>query len=114
MQNCFIITNITKIAWANLRFSRTLSSGHLHAILGLDSLLFSEILIRKSIKETSLRSYGRISFYVIVNDPKGGSEVMARLTEKGRDEIINLSYSGKEKRELKRLVKRIDSLPKNR
>jgi DNA-binding MarR family transcriptional regulator len=44
----------------------------------------------------------------VVNDPKGGSEVLLKLTEKGRDEIIDLFYSGKEKRDLKRLLKRFD------
>jgi malate/lactate dehydrogenase len=44
----------------------------------------------------------------VVNDTKGGSEVLLKLTEKGRDEIIDLFYDGKEKRELKRLVKRLE------
>jgi hypothetical protein len=33
---------------------------------------------------------------------------LLKLTEKGRDEIIDLFYDGKEKRELKRLVKKLD------
>ena len=44
----------------------------------------------------------------VVNDPRGGSDALLKLTEKGRDEIIDLFYDGEEKRELKRLVKRFD------
>jgi hypothetical protein len=33
---------------------------------------------------------------------------LLKLTEKGRDEIIDLFYDGKEKRELKRLIKKAD------
>ena len=44
----------------------------------------------------------------VVKDPEGSSDVLLKLTEKGRDEIIDLFYDGKEKRELKRLVKRFD------
>ncbi len=44
------------------------------------------------------------------NDPKGVSEVKVHLTEQERDNIIDLFYSGKEKRELKRLIKKFDSI----
>ncbi len=47
------------------------------------------------------------------NDPKDTSEVIVHLTERERDNIIGLFYSGKEKRELKRLVKKLDSQLKN-
>ena len=60
--------------------------------------------VKTMLKE--LQKYG--SFFSVVNDPKGGSEVLLKLTEKARDEIIDLFYSGKEKRELKHLIKRFD------
>ena len=44
----------------------------------------------------------------VVNDPKGGSEVLLKLAEKGRDEIIDLFYDGKEKKELKGLIKKAE------
>jgi hypothetical protein len=44
----------------------------------------------------------------VVNDPEGGSDVLLKLTEKGRDEIIDLFYDGKEKREIRRLIKRLE------
>src|SRR5208283_1208723 len=44
------------------------------------------------------------------NDPKDISEVKVHLTEQERDNIIDLFYSGREKRELKRLIKRFDSI----
>lgn len=71
----------------------------------LDSKVECETLLKELQKDSS--------FFSVVNDPKGGSEVLVKLTEKGRDEIIDLFYSNKEKRELKRLVKRLYSLPKN-
>ena len=43
-------------------------------------------------------------------DPEGDSEVIVHLTEQERDNIIDLFYSGKEKRELKRLVKKFDAI----
>jgi len=58
-----------------------------------------------------LQKDGSFSF---VNNPKGGSEVIVYLTKKGRDVIINLFYSNKEKRKLKRLFKRFDLQPKKR
>jgi len=44
--------------------------------------------VKTMLKE--LQKYG--SFFRVVNDPKGGSEVLLKLTEKGRDEIIDLFY----------------------
>jgi hypothetical protein len=43
-------------------------------------------------------------------DPKGDSEVIVHLTEQERDNIIDLFYSGKEKKELKRLLKKFDAI----
>lgn len=69
----------------------------------LDSKVDSETLLKELQKDGS---------FSVVNDPKGGSEAIVYLTEKGRDVIINLFYSNKEKRELKRLFKRFDLQPK--
>jgi len=66
----------------------------------LDSKVDSETLLKE------LQKDGSFSFV------KGGSEAIVYLTEKGRDVIINLFYSNKEKRELKRLFKRFDLQPK--
>jgi hypothetical protein len=63
-------------------------------------------------RETLLREMQKDEFFRVDNDPKAGSEAMVHLMEKGRDEIIDLFYSNKEKRELKRLFKRIDLQPK--
>jgi hypothetical protein len=41
-------------------------------------------------------------FFRVVNDPKGGSEVILQVTEKGRDSIIGVFYSKSQQRELKR------------
>lgn len=60
-------------------------------------------------RKTMIKELQNDDSFSIVNDPKGGSDVLVKLTEKGRDEIIDLFYSGKEKRELKRLVKRLDT-----
>jgi hypothetical protein len=62
----------------------------------------------KEDRETFLKELQKDGSWSVVKDPKGGSEVLLKLTEKGRDEIIDLFYSGKEKRELKRLLKRFD------
>jgi hypothetical protein len=60
-------------------------------------------------RETMLKELQKDGSWSVVNDPKGGSDALLKLTEKGRDEIIDLFYSGKEKRELKRLVKRLET-----
>ena len=48
-------------------------------------------------------------FIRLENYPEGNSEVIVHLTEQGRDEIVDLFYSKKEKKELRRLFKRFDS-----
>ena len=62
----------------------------------------------KEDRETMLNELQKKGSWSVVNDPKGGSDVLLKLTEKGRDEIIDLFYDGKEKRELKRLIKKAD------
>jgi hypothetical protein len=42
-----------------------------------------------------------VGSFSVVNGPKGGSEVLVKLTDKGRDEIIEFFYSGKEKKSVK-------------
>jgi hypothetical protein len=59
-------------------------------------------------RETMLKELQKDGSWSVVNDPKGGSDVLLKLTEKGRDEIIDLFYDSKEKRELKRLIKKAD------
>ena len=66
----------------------------------------------KENRETFLKELQKDGSWSVVNDPKGGSDVLLKLTEKGRDEIIDLFYSGMEKRELKSLLKIIDHQPK--
>jgi len=46
-------------------------------------------------------------FWSVVNDPKGGSDVLLKLTEKRRMKSM-ASSMGKEKRELKRYLKEMD------
>ena len=72
------------------------------------SSLFDDVDSKEE-RETILKELQKdVSFCSVVNDPEGGSEVLVKLTEKGRDEIINLFYDDKEKRELKRLIKKAD------
>src|SRR5665647_2959485 len=52
----------------------------------------------KEDRETILKELQKDGSWSVVNDPKGGSDVLLKLTEKGMDEIIDLFYSGKEKR----------------
>ena len=75
------------------------------------SSLFND-LDSKVDRETLLKELQKDGSFSVVNDPEGGSEVLVKLTEKGRDEIIDLFYSGKEKIGLKRLFKIIDHQPK--
>lgn len=71
------------------------------------SSLFDDIDSKKE-RETILEELQKDGSWIVVNDPKGDSDVLLKLTEKGRHEIIDLFYWGKEKRKLKRLIKRID------
>lgn len=80
----------TLLCWSGISFSS----------LFKDSEVDRESLLRELQQDDSFR---------VVNDPKGGSEVMLCLTKKGRDEIVDVFYSKKEKRELKRLFKKLDS-----
>jgi len=62
----------------------------------------------KENRETFLKELQKDGSWSVVNNPEGGSDVLLKLTEKERDEIIDLFYDGKEKRELKRLIKKAD------
>ena len=44
------------------------------------------------------------------NNPRDASEVIVHLTEQGRDAMVDLFYSKEEKKELKRLFKKFDSI----
>jgi hypothetical protein len=80
-----------------------------YALACYSGLMFSSLFHDyKGDRETILKELQKDGSWSVVNDPKGGSEVLLKLTEKGRDEIIDLFYSGKEKRELKRLLKIMD------
>ncbi len=59
-------------------------------------------------REKAVREFQKDDCFKIVPDPEGGSEVIVYLTEKGRDQMIGIFYSEKEKRELKRLFKQMD------
>jgi hypothetical protein len=76
--------------------------------ISLASLFENEDLGSKVDRETLVKELHNDDSFSIVDDPKGGSDVLLKLTEKGRDEIIDLFYDGKEKRELKRLIKKAD------
>jgi hypothetical protein len=65
-------------------------------------------------RDSFLRELQEGGLVRLVNDPKGGSEVMVHLTEKGRDEFIDTSYSNKAKKELKRILKIIDKEKKDK
>ena len=77
-----------------------------HSGIGVSSL-FHDVNSKEK-RETILKELQKDDSWSAVNDPKGGSDVLLKLTEKGRDEIIDLFYEGKEKRELKRLLKIMD------
>ena len=51
----------------------------------------------KEDRETMLKELQQTGSWSVVNDPKGGSDVLLKLTKKGRDEIIDLFYDDKEK-----------------
>ncbi len=71
------------------------------------SSLFDDFDYKKD-RETILKELQKDGSWNVVNDPKGGSDALLKLTEKGRNEIIDLFYEGKEKKELKRLLKIMD------
>jgi hypothetical protein len=80
-----------------------------HTLAVLSGIMFSSLfddLDPKVERETMLKELQKSGSWSVVNDPKGGSDVLLKLTEKGRDEIIDLFYDDKEKRELKRLIKK--------
>ncbi len=60
-------------------------------------------------RESILRELRADDAFRIIEDPKGSKDFVVRLTEKGRDSMIGLFYSCGEKRQLKRLFKKIDS-----
>lgn len=74
------------------------------------SFFFEDKHIQKMDRATFLKELQETGAYKLEKDPNGGSEVIVHLTEKGRDEIINLFYAGNEKRELKQLIKKLDAL----
>lgn len=74
------------------------------------SSLFDDVDFSKVDRAAFLKELQEGSSYRLENDPKDTSEVIVHLTEQGRDEIVDLFYSGKEKKELKRLFKRFDSI----
>jgi DNA-binding MarR family transcriptional regulator len=77
------------------------------------SSLFEDIIFSKMDRTAFLEEFKGLEesgFVRLENDPKGTSEVIVHLSEQGRDEIVDLFYSGKEKKELKRLFRRFDSI----
>jgi DNA-binding MarR family transcriptional regulator len=74
------------------------------------SSLFEDIDFSKVDRTAFLKELQEGGSYRLENDPKDTSEVIVHLTEQGRDEIVDLFYSGKEKKELKRLFKRFESI----
>ena len=72
------------------------------------SSLFSNVKSQAE-RESILRELQADDAFRIINDPKGSEDFVVRLTEKGRDSMIGLFYSYREKRQLKRLFKKIDS-----
>ncbi len=65
-------------------------------------------------RESMLKELKEDDCFRIIEDPKGGSEAIIKLTEKGRNEIIGLFYSKSQQRELKRLFKKIDPFMSNK
>jgi DNA-binding MarR family transcriptional regulator len=61
-------------------------------------------------RDAFLKELQESGFINLENDPKGTSEVIVHLTEQGRDEIIDHLYSKEEKKELKLIFKRLDSI----
>lgn len=65
-------------------------------------------------RESMLKELKEDNCFRIIDDPKGRSEVIIQVTEKGRNEIIGLFYSKSQQRELKRLFKKIDPFMSNK
>jgi hypothetical protein len=61
-------------------------------------------------RTAALKELQESGFIWLEDDPKGASEVIVYLTEERRDEMDDLFYSKKGKKELKRLFKRFDSI----
>jgi hypothetical protein len=61
-------------------------------------------------RERILNKLKKDDCFRIIDDPKGSSEAIVQVTEKGRDSMINLFYSEKDKRMLKRLLRRLDAV----
>ena len=76
------------------------------------SSLFEDKDFFKVDRAASLKELQESGFIRLEDDPKGTSEVIVHLTEQRRDEIVDLFYSKKCKKELKRLFKRFDSILK--
>jgi hypothetical protein len=70
------------------------------------SSLFEDIDFSKVDRADFLKELQEGGSYRLENDT---SEVIVHLTEKGRDEIVDLFYSKEEKRELQRLFKKFES-----
>ncbi len=73
------------------------------------SSLFEDIDFSKVDRSAFVKELQEGGSYRLENDPKDASEVIVHLTEKGRDEIVDLFYSTEEKKELKRLFKKFES-----
>ena len=65
-------------------------------------------------RESILRELQADDAFRIIKDPKGSKDFVVRLTEKGRDSMVGLFFSCGEKRQLKRLFKKIDSYMSDR
>ncbi len=65
-------------------------------------------------RESMLKELTEDDCFRIIDDPKGCSEDIIQVTEKGRNEMIGLFYSKSEQRELKRLFKKIDPFMSNK
>jgi len=64
------------------------------------SSLFEDINFSKMDRTAFLEEFKGLEesgFVRLENDPKGTSEVIVHLSEQGRDEIVDLFYSGKER-----------------
>ena len=77
------------------------------------SSLFPDVKSQAA-RESILRELQADDAFRIIDDPKGSKDFVVRLTDKGRDSMIGLFYSYREKRQLKRLFKKIDSHMSNR
>src|SRR5512135_3640723 len=66
------------------------------------SSLFPDVKSQAA-RESILRELQADDAFRIIEDPKGSKDLVVRLTEKGKDSMIDLFYSYGEKRQLKRL-----------